>query len=79
MFFRGPFKEFILVLREINEILKSHKESPVEFSKNGKFVICSESFSLKTISSDLLKNYIIKAKLYYNTLSNILKNDRIFG
>ncbi len=72
-------KEFIILMKEIKEVIKSHKSSPVEFSKNGKFVICNENYTIKTISVDELKKNIAKAKLYYNVTSNILKNDRIFN
>jgi hypothetical protein len=49
-------------ISEIRETIHEHKKSPVEFSRAGKFVICSEGYRVRTLSSDDLKRHIIVAK-----------------
>lgn len=71
--------DFIQTVKEIKETIKAHKESPVEFSKKDKFVICNEKYKFKILEADTLKKQITKTKLYYNIVQNILKNDRIFN
>ena len=58
------FKEGHDLLRELTDIKNAHKQSPVEFSREGKFVICNERYDLKTVDVSALKKYISKAKVY---------------
>ena len=54
--------DYIILIQNIREILKEHKESPFEFSRKGRFVICSDNYRMKTISVDKMKGYIRQAK-----------------
>ena len=56
--------ESILLIQEIKEIIKEHKESQFEFSRKGKFVICSDNYRMKTISVEKMKDYIKKTKSF---------------
>lgn len=72
-------KEYLTVIKEVKDIILFHKNSPVEFVKNDRFVICSEDYQLKTISYEQVKDYIKKAKLFIELISQILsKNESIF-
>jgi len=54
--------EYVKLMQEIREIMKEHNESPFEFSRRGKFVICSDNYRMKTISVDTMKDYIRQTK-----------------
>ncbi len=56
--------EYIKLIEDLREILKQHKNSPVEFARSNKFVICSEDYRMKVIKAEDIKNYINKAKLF---------------
>ena len=72
-------KEFSKMLQDLNEIVKAHQKSPVEFSRKDKFVICSDSYEVRTLSKDDLKRMISKAKVFIEQLSNLTKeNDGLF-
>ncbi len=72
-------KEYITLIQEVNSILKEHKKSPVEFSRQNKFVICSENYRLKTIGVPDLKKTIIKTKLFISEIERLVsKNAGIF-
>lgn len=71
--------EYITLIQNIRDLLKQHKKSPVEFARKDKFVITTESYHLRIISIDKMKEYISKAKLFIQEMNNMVsKNDGIF-
>jgi phage regulator Rha-like protein len=72
--------ETILMIHEIKEIILQHKKSPVEFTRNNSFIICSEDYRMKTITLEKMKNYILKSRLFVQNINNIInKNQLIFN
>ena len=72
-------QEYLKTILELKEIIKEHKESPVEFSRKDKFVICSDSYKMRTLSIGEIKRYISKAKLFIEEANHITsKNEGIF-
>tara|TARA_Y100000310_G_C20373496_1_gene664640 strand:- start:233 stop:739 length:507 start_codon:yes stop_codon:yes gene_type:complete len=72
--------EAILMVQEIKEIILQHKKSPVEFTRNNSFIICSEDYRMKTITLEKMKNYILKSRLFVQNINNIInKNQLIFN
>lgn len=55
-------KNDIKKIKEILEINKQHKESAMEFVKNNKLVILSNSLGIKIIDIKLVKSYLLVAK-----------------
>jgi len=71
--------EYVNLVQEVKEILSEHKKSPVEFSKGDRFVICSESYHVKTIGVPELKKQIAKTKLFILDIERLVsKNAGIF-
>jgi len=71
--------EYITLIQEVKDLIVEHKKSPVEFSRKDKFVICTNTYKIKTVSVDHLKKYLAKAKLFIQEASNIVsKNEGIF-
>ena len=67
------------LIKEVQNILSERKRSPVEFARKDKFVICSPSYSLKTIDSNLVKKYIFETKVFVNNVNKIVsKHEGIF-
>ena len=72
-------KEHIKLLMDLKEIAKAHEQSPMEFARKDKFVICSDSYELRTLSKDDLKRMISKAKVFIDeTYKLTTQNDGIF-
>jgi len=65
--------EELNLISSIKIILENHKNSPVEFSRPGKFVICNEDFRIKTISIEEIKQYLILAKSFLRKVDEIIK------
>ncbi len=78
---RHGFKEehFSLV-RDVEELVERHKQAPLEFSKKGEFVICSDNFQVKKLSVEDLKKQVLKAKEFLSLAERAVKEDvRVFG
>jgi hypothetical protein len=71
--------EYITTIAEVKEMLDQHKKSPVEFVRNDKFVICNESYRMKTLSIADIKKYIARAKIFIQEANIITsKNEELF-
>ena len=72
--------KYAKLIKEVQGILSEHKKSPVEFARKDKFVICSPSYSLKTIDTNLVKKYIFETKVFVNSINKIVsQHEGIFA
>jgi len=75
----GLNQEYLNLILEVNEILREHKKSPIEFSRDDRFVICSENYRMKTVGIPDLKKNIAKTKMFINQIELLVsKNAGIF-
>jgi len=68
-------KGLVADMQEIKTIILEHKQSQVEFKRKDRFVICSDSYKLRTLGLNDIKNYLSKAKLFIEEMDNILKKN----
>jgi len=61
------------LIKTLRETIKAHKNSPIEFSRPDKFVICNEDYRVRTISVQEIKQYILTAKGFLRKVENIIK------
>ena len=72
-------QEDINTIKEIKDIILQHRKSPMEFSRDDQFVICSDDYNMKTISIDDLKKMIKNAKDFIRKVNRItMKHEEIF-
>lgn len=72
-------KDRVSLVKNLMDLSSAHKNSSVEFPRNEKFVMCSDSYELRTLSLDDLKKLISEAKLLVDDAYRVTsKNDRIF-
>ena len=68
-------EKYIKLIKELRNIVVSHKDSPMEFVRRDKFVICSESYTnIKTIDINKLKEYIILTRSFLEKINSIAKS-----
>ena len=67
--------EHLKIIQDIKEIIVSHKKSPMEFSRNDSLIICNGDYRMKTISANMIHNYVQKAKLFIKNISTIVSKD----
>ena len=57
-----------------------HKNSPVEFSRKDRFIICSSDYRTKSISLKEIKEYLLRSKSFIKDVETIVMKDaRIFS
>ena len=67
------------LINDVRTIISEHKKSPVEFARKDKFVICSPSYSIKTIDINMVKKYIFETKVFVDNINKIVsKHEGIF-
>jgi hypothetical protein len=68
-------KEYLTLISDIKEAVLAHRKSPVEFAREGHFVICSDNYKLKTLSVEQIRKYIEQTKTFLKETSAIVRKD----
>ena len=62
----------VKVIKDLHMLSKQHKDSPIEFFRRDKIVMCSEDYSsVKTIDIELLKNYIVDMRNFLEVVNKL--------
>ena len=63
------------IIKDLRFIINQHRESPVEFSRKDKFVICNDDYSMvKTIDLETLKSYIVIMREFLHFVNGLKKD-----
>ena len=65
--------EDITVAQELKNIVLAHKKSPVEFVRNGCFVICGENYQLQPVGANQVERYHRRAKIFIDQIGTIIQ------
>ena len=71
-------QNYIYLIKELNDLIVAHESSPVEFSRNSRFVICSHNYRMKTITINKIKEYLSLNKAFLKDVEEITKKNGIF-
>ena len=63
-------KESENLIHSINNLKMQHQQSPIEFSRKNKMVICTREYHLQTISQENIKELLQKTKETLNYLES---------
>lgn len=75
--YHGIDKGYAGDIQEMRSLIIEHKKSPVAFVRKDTFVICNESYQIRTLSIADIKCYLSKAKLFIQEAEHIIeKNGR---
>lgn len=73
-------ENYATLIQEVKNLVKEHKKSTIEFTREGKIVICDNKFNMKTVTPEQIKQYITKAKLFIEEVHKVTsKNEGIFS
>ena len=73
-------QSYLYLIKDIHTLLLEHKNSPVEFSRKDRFIICSSNYTTKSISLDDIKEYLVRSKSFIKDIEIIVMKDaRIFS
>jgi len=63
------------IIKELNSIANEHENSPVEFSRGDKFVICSDGYhTIKALDVEMLKHYIDAVRNFLYLVNGAIGN-----
>ncbi len=65
--------EYITLINELQDILIKRRQSPVEFVRKDKFVICSDKYSIRTISVEEMQKFISITKVFLQDMKNLVR------
>ncbi len=65
-------KEFTSLILDLNKVAELHKRSPVEFPRGNKFIICSNSYDITTLTGKDMKEYLAMAKDFLSETDAII-------
>lgn len=66
-------QNYMATIETIINLSQEHKKASVEFSRDNKFIICSEEFKkIETVSETDVKEYIKKAKEFTQVIGRII-------
>ena len=72
-------REDINTIKKIKDIIVQHRKSPMEFTKEDRFVICSDDYQMQTIDVEEIKNMVKNAKDFIRKVNRVtMKNEEIF-
>lgn len=67
--------DVIETVRELHEIVNEHEESPIEFSRGDRFVICSDGYeTIKTLDISSLKNHMNVIRSFLYSVNEVANN-----
>ncbi len=66
-------RESLLLVSDIKKLVEHRKNSPIEFVRSGKFVMCTSDYKMRVLNYDKVKNFVIQGKGFINKLNGILK------
>ncbi len=68
-------KNYIKLITDLNELVRLHKKSAVEFSRKDKFVIASETYKMIELSEASLKDDLGRARRFIESMEIIVSKD----
>ncbi|MBW2986968.1 hypothetical protein KY336_00310 [Candidatus Woesearchaeota archaeon] len=75
----GIDKKYIILLKAIKEIVLKHKQSPIEFARKGKFVICDEKYNnVRQITDQELRQHLNDAKEFHQISKRLVARSESF-
>ncbi len=62
----------LAMIAEMQELLHAHRNSTIEFSRRGQFVMAHEDYRLATLSVDKIKTYLTRTKSLYTKVHDTI-------
>ena len=63
----------VLIMDDLAQIIAYRRKSPVEFIRNDKLMICSDTYKMKSVNYDKVKEYLNKSKPFFSRMNRVLE------
>ncbi|MFA5887788.1 MAG: hypothetical protein WC852_03700 [Candidatus Nanoarchaeia archaeon] len=70
----GFSRSIVLLLLDLRRLVKAKKESPVEFVRKDKFVICDDDYNMSVLDINKIKAYVMDSKEFMEKLNHVMKS-----
>ena len=65
-------KELMQTFTDIKTLQTARKKSPIEFTRKGKVIICSEDYTMKVIDEKMIKSYLRVTRNFLEQVEGII-------
>jgi hypothetical protein len=62
-------RNYLKLVKEVNNIVSEHDSSPMEFVRHDKLVICSDNYGMQVLSEDRLKSILSESKAFIKNIA----------
>lgn len=66
-------REHILLFDDLKKIIDYRRKSPVEFIRRDKIIFCSDTYKMRNVTYDKVKDYLNKAKPFFIGMNKVFK------
>lgn len=70
----GFSRNVVLLLLDLKRLIKAKKESPVEFVRKDKFVICDDDYTMSVLDINKIKAYVMDSKEFMEKLNHVMRS-----
>mgnify|MGYP001562813167 CR=1 FL=1 len=70
----GFNRNIVLLLLDLKRLIKAKKESPVEFVRKDKFVICDDDYTMSVLDINKIKAYVMDSREFVEKLNHVMKS-----
>jgi len=68
-------RDFVVLLDDLRGVLTQHKESPVEFTRRDRLVICDANYQMQTLSIEKMRSYLTRARPLLIKITKVVDNN----
>ena len=61
-------------MMDLNKLIDLHRKSPMEFPRGGNYVICSEDYHLRTVSTKEIRIFLDEAKKFIDIAQDLIES-----
>lgn len=66
----GFDRNIVLLLLDLRRLVKAKKDSPVEFVRKDKFVICDEDYTMNVLDINKVKAYVMDTRAFMDKMNH---------
>jgi len=67
-------REYLVLMQDLKELIEARKHSAMEFIRKDQYVITSNSYDIRTLNYQKVKEIVNKSKPFFEKVNFILKN-----
>lgn len=66
-------REHIVVIDDLKNVIDYRRKAPVEFVRRERIIMCSDTYKIRSLNMDKVKEYITRSKPFFEKLNKTFK------